>query len=92
MWSHDLILHSTSEPSDVLGQSLSWSLRGNLIASSQLKPHRHDIIFYEPNGLRHGEFTLPGNRLDWTVREVLWNIDSTILGVWLESNNETLGI
>lgn len=23
------------------------------------KPNRHEIIFFEKNGLRHGEFTLP---------------------------------
>jgi len=30
-----------------------------LIASSQRKPNKHDIIFFEKNGLQHGEFTLP---------------------------------
>ena len=32
---------------------------GNLIASVQRKPHKHDIIFFERNGLQHGSFTLP---------------------------------
>lgn len=31
---------------------------GNLIASSQRKPNKHDVIFFEKNGLQHGEFTL----------------------------------
>lgn len=32
---------------------------GNLIASSQQTPDEHRVIFYERNGLRHGEFVLP---------------------------------
>lgn len=32
---------------------------GNLIASTQEKPNRHDVVFLEKNGLLHGEFTLP---------------------------------
>ena len=31
---------------------------GNLIASSQRKPNKHDVVFFEKNGLQHGEFTL----------------------------------
>ena len=31
---------------------------GNLIASSQKLPNKHEIIFFEKNGLRHGEFSL----------------------------------
>lgn len=40
---------------------LNFILRpsGSLLASSQRKPHRHDIVFFEKNGLQHGEFTLP---------------------------------
>ena len=32
---------------------------GSLIASTQRKPHRHDVVFFERNGLKHGEFSLP---------------------------------
>ena len=32
---------------------------GSLIVSSQRRPNKHNIIFFERNGLRHGEFTLP---------------------------------
>ncbi|KAM5537957.1 hypothetical protein V8D89_008433 [Ganoderma adspersum] len=56
---------------------------------------RHDIVFFERNGLRHGEFTLR----EWTaegqatsehrkwgyrVREVGWSSDSSVLSVWIE--------
>ena len=59
---------------------------GNLIASSQRRPNRHDIVFFERNGLRHGEFTLPVGVSDVTVRELYWNIDSTVLCIWLQEN------
>ena len=40
---------------------------GSLIASSQRKPHRHEIIFFERNGLRHGEFILPFDKMEVKV-------------------------
>ena len=46
-----------------LEQSLAWRPAGNLIASTQRLPHRHDVVFFERNGLRHGEFTLPFGRM-----------------------------
>ncbi|XP_014675329.1 PREDICTED: elongator complex protein 1-like, partial [Priapulus caudatus] len=41
------------------GRIAIYEPSGNLIASSQRKPNKHDIVFFESNGLRHGEFTLP---------------------------------
>lgn len=32
---------------------------GSLIASTQRRPNKHDVVFFERNGLRHGEFSLP---------------------------------
>ena len=32
---------------------------GSLIVSSQHRPNKHDVVFFEKNGLRHGDFTLP---------------------------------
>lgn len=78
-------LYSTSEPTQGLERPLSWRPSGNLIACCQRKPHRYDVIFYEPNGLRHGEFVLfNDSQTDWMVVELQWNTDSTVLGVWLE--------
>ncbi|RKO84341.1 IKI3 family-domain-containing protein, partial [Blyttiomyces helicus] len=78
----ECILQSTSEVVARLEHPLSWRPSGNLIASSQQLPHRHDVVFFERNGLRHGEFTIreEGAR----VVELLWNSDSTVLAVWLE--------
>ena len=57
---------------------------GSLLATSQRRPNKHDIAFFEKNGLRHGEFTLPFGVKDVKVCEVLWNLDSTVLAVWAE--------
>jgi len=62
-----------------------------LIASTQRfgegegRKGRHDLVFFERNGLRHGEFGLreeEGGR--YKVKEVSWNADSTALAVWIE--------
>lgn len=68
---------------DKLEHGLSWRPSGNLIASSQRLPHRHDIVFFERNGLRHGEFTLRESD-QHKVIELLWNSDSSILAVWMQ--------
>ncbi|XP_073242058.1 elongator complex protein 1-like [Porites lutea] len=82
VWSREGVLSSTSETVDGLEQALFWKPSGSVIASSQRKPHRHEIIFFERNGLRHGEFILPFNKMEVQVVELAWNIDSTVLAVW----------
>ncbi|XP_056370371.1 elongator complex protein 1 isoform X2 [Oenanthe melanoleuca] len=84
VWSRELVLQSTSEPISGLEQALSWKPSGNLIAATQEKPNRHDVVFLEKNGLLHGEFTLPFQKGQVKVNEMLWNADSTILAIWLE--------
>lgn len=46
---------------------------------------RHDIVFFERNGLRHGEFGLPhgDSSGNCVVKELDWNCDSSILAVSL---------
>ncbi|KAM7165656.1 elongator complex protein 1 isoform 4-T4 [Macrochelys suwanniensis] len=84
VWSRELVLQSTSEPIPGLEQALAWKPSGSLIASTQEKPNKHDVVFFEKNGLLHGEFTLPFQKGQVKVNELLWNVDSTILAVWLE--------
>ncbi|KAG0331419.1 hypothetical protein BG004_001669 [Podila humilis] len=83
VYNREAILQTTSESVDMLEHGLSWRPSGNLIASSQRLPHRHDIVFFEKNGLRHGEFTLR-EPSDTIVKEISWNCDSTVLAVWLQ--------
>ncbi|KND02563.1 Elongator subunit IKI3 [Spizellomyces punctatus DAOM BR117] len=85
MYDRECTLQYTSESVSQLEHALNWRPSGNLIAASQRLPHRHDIIFFEKNGLRHGEFALRDDTA--TVVEVAWNADSTVLGVWLQSGS-----
>uniref|UniRef100_A0A8C7EDY3 Elongator complex protein 1 n=1 Tax=Nothoprocta perdicaria TaxID=30464 RepID=A0A8C7EDY3_NOTPE len=84
VWNRELVLQSTSEPVPGLEQALAWKPSGSLMASTQEKPNRHDVVFLEKNGLLHGEFTLPFQKGQVKINELLWNADSTILAIWLE--------
>ncbi|KAF8339341.1 pol II transcription elongation factor [Amanita rubescens] len=103
-------LQSTSEAVGGLEHSLSWRPSGNLIAGTQRfgfegggagKKERHDVVFFERNGLRHGEFGLRVKDLDlggtsskrpwgYRVHEVLWNSESNILSLWIETEKGDL--
>ena len=58
---------------------------GSLIATSQRRPNKYDIAFFERNGLRHGEFTLkPFKVNEVKVKELFWNNESSVLCAWVE--------
>ncbi|KDQ06369.1 hypothetical protein BOTBODRAFT_622525 [Botryobasidium botryosum FD-172 SS1] len=103
------VLQSTSEPIHGLEHTLSWKPSGALIASTQRflegrgKEGRHDVVFFERNGLRHGEFGLRlwdpsdksvessgGRNGKWgyRIKELAWNADSLVLAVWVEKDAE----
>ncbi|XP_077988781.1 elongator complex protein 1-like isoform X3 [Glandiceps talaboti] len=84
IWNRECVLQSSGEKLNGLEQALVWKPSGSLIVSSQRLPHRHDVIFFEKNGLKHGEFTLPFDKLQVKVVEMMWNVDSTVLALWLE--------
>ncbi|KAJ2781720.1 putative elongator complex protein 1 [Coemansia interrupta] len=72
-------LHSVGEKIAALEHTLAWKPSGRLVAATEKQSHRHDVVFYERNGLRHGDFTLRT-----TTRRVLdlaWNADSSVLAV-----------
>ncbi|XP_074136167.1 elongator complex protein 1 isoform X1 [Sminthopsis crassicaudata] len=87
VWNRELVLQSTSEPVAGLGRALAWKPSGSLIASTQNKPNQHDVVFFEKNGLLHGDFILPFQKGQVKVNELLWNSDSTVLALWLEDLN-----
>ncbi|SSD58387.1 probable Elongator complex protein 1 [Saccharomycodes ludwigii] len=92
-------LDAASEPVDGMEQHLAWKPQGSLIASVQRKMLPQDyieeegepesnekslsLIFFERNGLRHGEFD---TRLPWDqkIKKLLWNCNSEILSICLE--------
>ncbi|KAJ5907824.1 hypothetical protein N7495_000506 [Penicillium taxi] len=85
VYSREGTLDSVSEPVDGLEGAISWRPSGNLIAGIQRMEERIDVVFFERNGLRHGQFTLrltEEERTTWaSYIQLSWNIDSTILAV-----------
>ncbi|KAK7625895.1 IKI3 family protein [Phyllosticta citricarpa] len=79
VYSRDGVLDSVSEPVDYLEGALSWRPAGNLIAGIQRKEEAVDVVFFERNGLRHGEFSLSAKPEDNIG--LAWNSDSTVLAV-----------
>ncbi|KAL6860955.1 IKI3 family domain-containing protein [Trichoderma novae-zelandiae] len=88
VYSREGELDSASEPVDGFEGALSWRPSGNLIAGIQRLSDRIDVVFFERNGLRHGQFTLrsPNGAVldagDTRIR-LEWNSDSTVLAVIL---------
>lgn len=89
IYSREGTLDSVSEPVDGLEGTLSWRPCGNIIAGIQrfLGGNRIDVVFFERNGLRHGEFTLsiPGSTFEGQkIYQLAWNADSTVLALVLK--------
>ncbi|XP_065333711.1 elongator complex protein 1 [Cloeon dipterum] len=76
------VLQYTSEPTVGLEQCLDWKLSGSVFASTVTMPNKHIVAFFEKNGLRHGEFALPFQPNEVQVKELRWNLDSSILAIW----------
>lgn len=85
VYSREGQLDSVSEPVDGLEGALSWRPSGNLIASTRRTSEKVEVVFFERNGLRHGQFDLR-----FTVEELAalsvpltlkWNSDSNVIAV-----------
>lgn len=109
-------LQSTSENVPGLEHTLAWRPSGNLIVATQRfgfegggpgKTERHDVVFFERNGLRHGEFglsmmdiggTFKGlesadeRKWGYKVKEAAWSCDSNILSLWIEHDAGDVGM
>lgn len=85
VYSRESVLDSVSEPVDGLEGALSWRPAGNLMAGIQRLKDRVDVVFFERNGLRHGQFSLRLTADDMQVWasaiSLRWNSDSTVLAV-----------
>ncbi|ETN46250.1 uncharacterized protein HMPREF1541_00434 [Cyphellophora europaea CBS 101466] len=85
VFTREAVLDSASEPVDGLESCLSWRPYGNLLAGIKRSSDKVEVIFFERNGLRHGEFNLRLSVTDmetWASNISLsWNIDSTVLAV-----------
>ncbi|KAF2742448.1 elongator complex protein 1 [Sporormia fimetaria CBS 119925] len=85
VYSREGELDSVSEPVDRMEGALSWRPSGNLIASIRRLDDRVEVIFFERNGLRHGQFNLrlTPEELQSLARPLTlrWNNDSNVLAV-----------
>jgi len=84
VYSREGVLDSVSEPVDGLEGSISWRPQGNLIAGVQRLNDQINLIFFERNGLRHGQSLLKDNaagELSSDQIRLNWNTDSTVLAV-----------
>ena len=85
VYSREGILDSVSEPVDNLVGALSWRPVGNLLAGIQYSNDGAKVVFFERNGLRHGQFELRLSKeemQDWgSVVSLKWNVDSSVLAV-----------
>ncbi|KAG6806420.1 hypothetical protein H0H93_003054, partial [Arthromyces matolae] len=103
-------LQSTSEAVAGLEHSLVWRPSGNLIAGTQRfgfegggagTENRHDVVFFERNGLRHGEFgiravdlagkTKEVGKWGYRIKELSWSSDSNVLAIWVERDEGDIG-
>lgn len=85
VYSREGQLDSVSEPVDGLEGALSWRPSGNLIASVRRTTDKLEVVFFERNGLRHGEFDLRFTQEELaglvTPLNLKWNSDSSVLAV-----------
>jgi elongator complex protein 1 len=84
IFTRDGVLHSTSEYVVSMEPIISWKNSKALLTTATHKANKHEIVFYEPNGLAHGGFTLPFMMKEYKISGLYWNNDSSVLCVWCE--------
>ncbi len=110
-YSHAGVLQSTSEATPGLEHVLSWRPSGNWIVGTRRygfegggdgREGRHDLVMFERNGLRRGDFRLDTSIQDqgssrgsgnwgYRIREVSWSPDSNVLSIWVEKITGDVG-
>ncbi|QRV80523.1 Pol II transcription elongation factor [Ceratobasidium sp. AG-Ba] len=96
---------STSETTPGLEGVLAWRPSGGFIATAQRfgyegggvgRMGRHDVLFFERNGLRRHDFgirdAVEGVKGDtsktrpwgYRIKEIIWSTDSALLALWIE--------
>lgn len=85
VYSREGLLESVSEPVDGFEGPLAWRPAGNIICGVRRTAEKSEVIFFERNGLRHGEFDLRMTKEEIEeaggVKDLKWNVDSTVLAV-----------
>lgn len=62
-------------------KQISWKPSGSLIAASRMTPVKHEIIFFEKNGLQHLSFKLPYEPKRFIVQDLVWSCESELFFV-----------
>lgn len=88
VFTRDGLLHANvEEHTNALDAHVAWTCaRHQHIAAAIQRLNKHEIVFFERNGLSHGSFALPFAYERMRVNGLAWNLDSTILCVWCEPN------
>ncbi|KOC68440.1 Elongator complex protein 1 [Habropoda laboriosa] len=86
------ILQYTSELVNSLEESLSWKPSGSLIASTHILQNKHVVVFFEKNGLRHRDFSLPFKPKEIKVKDLFWSPDSEILVIWCQIEEDSSSV
>ncbi|CAO1600903.1 Putative elongator complex protein 1 [Xanthoria calcicola] len=94
IFSREGALDSVSEPVNGLIAPLSWRPAGNLLAGIQLFEGKRQVVFFERNGLRHGQFDLrpldgAEHGTEVPIRALQWNVDSTVLAISYDDRVQT---
>ncbi len=79
LFSRQGILQHTSEYVAGVEKCIAWKPSGTVIASSQMLPNKHSIIFFEKNGLKHRDFALPFAPHTFALTQLAWSQDSEVL-------------
>lgn len=84
VFSREGILESVNEAVDGLEHNLAWKPQGSLIASTQRTIDEDgdpvlNIVFYEKNGLRHGQFNSRLNPELADIIDLQWSSNSEVL-------------
>jgi len=87
VFDRSLMLEARSAPLPNLGDKIAFSPDGELIAATQRIGEGAgtpiQVIFFEPNGLRHFEFQLPKKYWEADVDALTWNADASLLALCL---------
>ncbi|KAI0030870.1 IKI3 family-domain-containing protein [Vararia minispora EC-137] len=106
IFARDGSLQATSEPVPGLEHALAWRPAGpgllaatqrfgGFVGAGQGRRGRHDVVFFERNGLRHGEFEMregegrvrkEGREQEgegYRVRELGWSAGGGVFSVWI---------
>lgn len=90
VFSREGVLDSVSEAVDGLEHNISWRPSGALIASTQ-RTFDEDgdeilqLLFFERNGLRHGEFNTRLNPFEESISSLTWSCNSELLAFHLHN-------